>query len=321
MSNYLENGAVLPSGLLGDSISSQLAGFNKSYKDTALRAGVVVASYPISDPENRTKLSTEYDVVTTQQDEDRGATTIRYKKCLAQDSFGGVADFFEMNFRAKTQQTYTGDAVRFSGQNGSIVLLLCLDGTSNKAMIIGGFPNPDRDTTLVDTDPRLQGEYNGVNIKVNPDGSTALTFKGATNNDGTPVDASQGNTVVAIATDGSFSVTNTATTFNMAKSGDVTITAIGKMIVNTSSDTIVNASGNSNIIATGNIDITAGGNVDIKAGSDVDITASGNIVLKAANIDLNGTASGITTANSHMQVIDLITNVPVIPSTTTFGDV
>jgi len=299
MSNYLENGAVLPSGLLGDSVSSQMAGFNKSYKDTALRAGVVVASYPISDPENRTKLSTEYDVVTTQQDEDRGATTIRYKKCLANDSFGGVADFFEMNFRAKTQQTYTGEAVRFSGQNGSIVLLLCLDGTSNKAMIIGGFPNPDRSTTLVDTQPRLQGEYNGVNVAVNPDGSTALTFKGATNSDGTPVDPSQGNTVVQISTDGSFSVAHSTATFTMAKSGDVTVTATGNINVINQGNTSIQTTGTTDIIAEGLTTID-GSNIDLGVGA-VEAVIKGNTFATLYN------------AHTHIGDLAVPTGPPLVP--------
>lgn len=225
MNNFLESGAVLPSGLLSDSDHSRMEGFNISYRDTPLRAGVVVASYSVNDPENRTKLATEYDVVTTQQNEDRGATTVRYKKCLSSDTFGGIADYFEMNLRIKTQQSYSGEAVRFAGQNGSIVLLLCLDAASNKAMIIGGFPHPDRETTLIDSQPRLNSEYNGVNIVINPDGSTSLTFNGATDSDGEVTDPSQGPTTVAIATDGSFSVGHSKATFVMAKSGEVTITA------------------------------------------------------------------------------------------------
>jgi hypothetical protein len=38
-------------------------------------------------------------------------------------------------------------------------------------------------------------------------------------------------------------------------------------------------------------------------------------------IILNKQLSGVTTMNGHLGVIDLITGIPVIPSTSTFGDV
>jgi len=317
MNNFLDNGTVLPSGLLNESMSSRLEGFNKSYRDTPLRAGVIVASYSVNDPENRTKLATEYDVTTVQQNEDRGATTINYRKCLSSDALGGIADFFEMNFRQKTQQTYSGQAVRFAGQNGSIVLLLCLDGTSNKAMIVGGFPHPDRETALVDTQPRLQGEYNGVNIAINPDGSTSLTFKGATDNDGNVIDPSQGTTKVQISTDGSFSVTNQATTLNMAKSGVITITAKGDIDINTQANNNVTISGNSTTNVTGNSVLNVSG--------DCDITAKGKVMVTAPEIDLNGNSSdpgkGVIDSNGTYSVVDFITGVPVLPSPTVFIDV
>ena len=39
------------------------------------------------------------------------------------------------------------------------------------------------------------------------------------------------------------------------------------------------------------------------------------------DVQLNGNSSGITTMNSHMGVIDFITGIPVMPSTTVKGDI
>lgn len=261
--NFLGNGAVLPAGLLNESTYSRIEGFNKTYKDTPLRAGVVVTSFSVDDPENRTKLATEYDVVTTQQTEDRGGTTILYRKCLSGDALGGIADFFEFNFRQKTQQDYVGQTVRFNGQNGSIVLLLCLDATSNKAIIIGGFPHPDRPTTLTDTQPRLSGEYNGVAVAVNPDGSTSLTFKGATNSDGNPIDPSQGNTVFQIKTDGSFEFNHSTIDIKADRSGVLTINAKSDININTQANANINVTGNTKILTQGTADIIAQGTTTV----------------------------------------------------------
>lgn len=73
--------------------------------------------------------------------------------------------------------------------------------------------------------------------------------------------------------------------------------------------------GNSIKIDFGNDTITVNSN------DKVEVLAGGDIVQTGATIQLNGTLSGITTANSHLGVIDLITGVPVIPSPTVFSDV
>jgi hypothetical protein len=89
---------------------------------------------------------------------------------------------------------------------------------------------------------------------------------------------------------------------------------------------------NYNVAGKANVSIEPSGDTIIDVGpgkSTIKISASGNIEViattkvkvKAPKVELNGAASGITTANSHMGVVDLITGVPVTPSTTVFSDV
>ena len=231
MNNFLKNGTVLPSGLLTHDKMAMLEGFKKTFQNKTLKAGIVVASYAITDSNNLSKLFIEYDVLAFEQNEDKGSTVIVYKNCATSSSLGSIADFFEMALRPLEHQTTKGTVPSPSGQDGSIVLLLCLNGMSDTGIIVGSLQHPDRPTTLTTTGPYLQGEYNGVNVVVNTDGSTSLTFKGATDSYGDPTDSSQGDTVVSIATDGSFSVNHSTVTFNLAKSGDVTITAKGSVNV------------------------------------------------------------------------------------------
>ena len=166
-----------------------------------------------------------------------------------------------------------------------MVLLLCLNGFSDSAIIISSLSNPQRQSTLTGDGLHLEGEYNGVNIKVNSDGSTSLTFNGATDNNGNPVTPGQGPTTVQIATDGSFSVQHSAATFQMNKDGIVNVTATGNININTPD----------------------------------------KVVVSAKEIDLNGNSSdpgkGVIDSNGTYQVVDFITGVPVIPSTTVFIDV
>jgi hypothetical protein len=268
MDNFLDNGAVLPSGLLSGT-SDLLSGFNKTYKNTSLRMGIVVRGYEISNPKNLSKLSIEYDVQTFEQNEDIGSTIITYKNCLGIDGLGSIADYFEKNFRIKEKSNNLNTVINTTGQDGSVVLLLCIDGVSEKAIIIGGLTHPNRPTNLTSTAPQLYGEYNGVQVQVNPDGSTSLTFKGATDNNGNVINPN-GTTVFQIQSDGSYEFTNSSVAIQGSKNGQLSI----------------NCTGAANIVAQGDVTVSSQGAANIKAQGDVTVSSQG-----AANVKANGKVS------------------------------
>lgn len=249
--NYLDNGAVLPSGLLDHDLSADMSGFEKAYRNFAMRIGIVMNAYSANEDKNVSKLTTEYDVLVFEQNEDRGATTILYRNCMSADGLGSIADFFEKTLRKKKKQDNKGTP-DLKGQNGAIVLLLCLDAVSDKAIVIGAFPHPKRKTTLTDSEPHLEGEYNGINIKVEADGSTTLTFKGATDNDGKVI-SDQGTTVLKIEKDGSYEMKHKTITQRFDKSGDAKLTADGDISNTTKKDYSVTATGGINLKATKDI--------------------------------------------------------------------
>ena len=296
MANILPNGTVLPHGLLGlQGYEASVAAFNQSYRNTGLKAGLIVKSYASNDPGNISQLCTEYDVQTIEQFENKGSTSIVYKNCLSSQGFGSIADFFEFTLREKTFQTNKGLST-FNGQDGAIVLIKCLDNCGDKAIVVGNLIHPDRPTTITSIDPQLSGEYNGVNVQIANDGSCSLKFKGATDSKGIPTDPSQGTTEFKIEKDGSFQLNHSTITVRADKSGVLTITA----------------KGDANITCD---------NAKINVSGDTDLTTTGTTTVKSEKIVFNQEISGITTSNSHLQVIDLITGVPVQPSLTTFGDV
>ena len=302
--SILSNGTVLPHGLVSaQNHESNVAGFNRSYKNTGLKAGFIVASYAATDPNNKSQLCTEYDVQTIEQFENKGSTSLLYRNCLSCQGFGGIGDFLEYTLRPETYQSQ--NAPIFSDQDGAIVLIQCLDNIGSKAIVVGTLMHPDRATTITSTDPQLAFEYNGVSVKIANDGSFSLTFNGATDSKGVPTDSSQGTTTFEIQTDGSFQFTNSEVTLLGTKSGELTITT----------------SGDCNVNSSGAVNVTSSGDTVIDSSGDCDVTASGNIVMQGTQIELNGQVSGITTFNSHLGVIDLITNVPVMPSLTTLGDI
>jgi len=310
MSNFLDNGTVLPYGLLTHDPNDFVKGFQKSFNNTALRLGIVVRSYDISHVNNITKLSTEYDVIVFEQDANRGVALITYKNCLSADSFGSIADFFEKNFRVQTRKSTVGHEENTKGQDGAVVLVLCLDGTTGKGVILGGLRHPDRASTLSNSAPHLEGEYNGVHIKVNTDGSTSLVFRGATDNNGKVIDSSQGDTTVKIETDGSFQIDHKTITFRLDKNGVATIQAKGDVNVLTDGNANVTAQKNANIQCA-DANITASGKINASSGGETTVQAGGRIVEKGSQIELNGSAGRILTDVTD-PVVDYITGVPTM---------
>lgn len=329
MSTKFDNGTVVPFGLLSrNTEESAIAAFNQSYKNTGIKAGLVKRSYAPNDPENINRLCTEYDVLTIEQMENKGTTSILYKHCLSTQGFGAIADYFEYTLRPLTTQDSKGYPT-FSNQDGAVVLIQCLNNVGDKAVVVGTLIHPDRPTNVTNNAPQMFGEYNGVNLQINEDGSCSIIFKGATDSKGKALDPNQGNTTVQIEKDGSFQVDHSMITFRMDKT-------TGQTTINSSKDINLVTDTNLNVTATQNVvvkcvdvDITASGKANINVSSDANIvvggnanlTSTGKTVIKASEIDLNQAISGITTANSHFGVVDFLTGVPVNPSTTVLSDV
>lgn len=289
----LPNGTVLPHGLLSQDSSSAEGAFSKSYKNYSLKVGIVVKSIPTDSSENITKFGPEYDVVVVEQDSNRGITPITYKNCVSADSFGSMADFFEKKFRAQTKSSkYKGRNPK--DQDGATVLLLCLDGHSDKAIIVSALSHPKRKTKLTGDKILLAGEYNGVAVQVNSDGSCNLTFKGATDTEGKAKDAEQGNTTVDIEKDGTFQVKNKGVTQRMEKKGKYTLTTedstsvIAKKSINLTTEDSFNlkakADANAEMVK---LAIKASGSANFEMAS-LDIQSQGEANLKAQMINIEG---------------------------------
>ena len=207
MTKFLDNGTVMPHGLLSCNPSDFSRGFNKSYNNTALRFGVIKNIYSVNDPNNVSNLSTEYDVDVIEQDMNRGIAPVTYKNCLSVDGLGSIADYFEKNFRVQTQSDNLQLPLT-KGQNGATVLVLCLDATTGKGIILGGLKHPDRPMNLTSAEPQLYGEYNGINVSINPDGSGTLVVQGATDNNGNVVNP-QGSITIQAQANGQLNITCT----------------------------------------------------------------------------------------------------------------
>lgn len=84
---------------------------------------------------------------------------------------------------------------------------------------------------------------------------------------------------------------------------------------------------NVTITIKGNVTLTVEGDVELKCKNlkaevqeTAEVNAKKTVKIKSKKIELNGGGTGVTTAASHQNVIDLITGVPCIPSVTIIGD-
>lgn len=160
------------------------AGLSGNY---ALRIGEVQNIYYPDDKENVSKLFIEYKVLVQHRANGTGVTK-NYDHCLAIDHLAGVADYSYSTFRADSSASRVEGKFRKPGL-GARVIMLCINGESQSAVIIGGIRNPmigEKDQK--DLGHHLHSIFNGVDVVVNKDGEFTLTRGGASKLDGALAD-------------------------------------------------------------------------------------------------------------------------------------
>ena len=299
---------IPPSGLLSAENSSSMSSFNKKYNNTPVRMGCIVKTYDIKDKSNNSN-STEngavpqYDVVTEEQSVSGGQSYVKYTNCISITGFGGIADFFEYKLRDSTEsfeETYD-----FKKQNGNMVLILCLDGFSEKAVIIGSVKHYEKKSTLTkEAGLHLEGEYNGLNWKVNKDGELTVTFKSKTDNEGKPQDETAGGSYAKIDKTGSIEFNTNDEAFvkidkpgkniNVEVGNDISLKA--KNDLNIAVDSKISASAKSDIsfAAEGSAKYSSKSSITIEGkslatikGGDVKIEGDNSITAKATKVVIN----------------------------------
>lgn len=287
----ISTGAVLPSAFLSPDYRSAIAGFNKTYRNYPIRIGLVTSAYSPEDDNNRSKLGYEYDVLVIEQDENRSIAPIRYRNCISIDSLGGIVDFLEKRYRPQSKvEDKQSQGVAFDKQDGSIVLMMCIDGSSEKGVIIGGVNHPDRKSQLVDN--FLAFEANGIAFSIAEDGSAKFQFKGATQTDGSPVDPEQGTTTIQVESDGTVQISHAGGIFRFEKNGKITIQNEGEFSLKSVGDASITTSGNLSLSSEKDLSlkmskliIEAQGAASLRSQS-LDISTSTKVDLKTVMMDI-----------------------------------
>jgi len=306
----LRTGAVLPHFLSADN-SANSSGFNKQYKNNSLRVGTIIKTHALDENSNVSKTAVEYDVIVSEQDANKGSVHITYRNCLYQDGLGGIGDFFEKTLRSQKKKKTKKDGFDSAGQDGSQVLLLCLNGASDRAIIIGSLKHHDRKTKLTGKGPQMFGSFNGIDVQIETDGSCRLTFNGATDNDGKPLDAKQGVTTVDIEKDGSVQIKNAGVTQRLQKDGKVVLNAEDTMSISNKKTLTISSGEKKNVtlkadegklsVDAVSMALKASGSATMDFGS-LKISSEGEALLKAQSINME--ASSMVKVKSTMITLD-----------------
>lgn len=303
MSNYRP---FVPSTLLEEMTSGSEGVFNHTFNNFSLKSGSVIAVYEIENDKNITKLGPEYDVLVVEQRQDQGQASTIYKNCIATDAFGSISDFFEYKIRVADDPKEYKTTLDTDKMNGAFVLLLCLDGQSEKGVILGGLRHPGRKEILnKDSENHLEFEFNGVNFTIDKEGTLKLEYKSKTNNDGEYEDEEAGGSFIEINKDGSIVINDgnaehiiidkTNKTINIKSESDLTLNTDANINIGskenanltTEADLLLKASGKAAFISESSINVKAESQVEIIAPTQV-LKADSMVQIESNMIQIKG---------------------------------
>lgn len=303
MSAVLPSGSVLPSGLLEQGMES-VSAYDHSFKNYSIKMGVIINAYDIDDQSNINKVGVEYDVAVTEQNGHLAQNVITYQNCMVMESFGGIADYTEYRLRPQNKVENKRSNKDMVYQDGSLVLIMCISGSSDNAIIIGGLKHPKRKTNLTkDSGLSLYSEYNGLVYSIDKNGALKILFKGATDQEGKAIDEKVSGSVIEISKDGSLSLSDgnkesiridkTNKTIGLNSEKTMSLSTDDSLLLSSKKETsmkmdkwIVSAQGDSKISAA-SFDIKSKGSFKVDA-SDFSFKASGAVDIQGSNIKLQG---------------------------------
>jgi hypothetical protein len=177
-----------------------------------LRIGEVQNIYYPEDQENVSKRFIEYRVWVAHK-ANGTAVTKMYDHCIAIDNLAGIADYSYVTYRADSSASGQNGQKRPAPGKGARVILLCINGESQNAVILGGVRNanaPDVKDTI-DDGHHMHSVFNGIDMLINKDGELTLTYNGATDLSGDPTEDTNtdaAGTFVKIDKDGNVTVSD-----------------------------------------------------------------------------------------------------------------
>jgi hypothetical protein len=160
--------------------SNTSGGFPDLLQKLPVRTGRVIRVHSPSSESSRSRRYIEYDVLVDTSSEHGPPTQFVIPHCMVASVFGGIADHSFWTPRATTD----GRKPENYG-TGSTVVVVLVDASAFGGLIIGGL---QRQAEVPDsTKHQAMLEFNGVRCHVNNEGEFRITFQGATDALGEPL--------------------------------------------------------------------------------------------------------------------------------------
>jgi len=225
MSKVLADGTVIPSGLRTVKFGENNAAFQAQFQNFSIRAGYISRIIPPGANQNISKKHFEYDVVVSHRDANRNVTgTTMYYNCRVARLFGGKADFTSYTLRP----TKTGGEATALLETGSNVFVMCENGNSSRAYIIGSPEHPGQQPDYPDHHYLFQ--FNGVSFFIDEHGGLRIDQLGPTDEDGKAV----GNTLsssIVLESNGDITINDGRGQMVRMGSDTTTVMAKGTVVV------------------------------------------------------------------------------------------
>ena len=173
MSTILSDGSVIPSYLNAEQMGARSP--HSGFSNLCLRQGEVKDVLYPDDSRNVSKIFVEYNVVVQVRNGNGPAVSVLYPNCTVANLFGGIGDKSRYTLRGQTKEP---DLKRITS-DGSKVLILCVNGETRQALIVGGI-SEDKTAEKKEDGHSLFFEFNGAQGTINKDGELQIRFRGAT---------------------------------------------------------------------------------------------------------------------------------------------
>ncbi len=281
----LPNGHVIPS-YMGVRTRGE-APVDDRFTNFALRRGEVREVIYPSDSRSVSKHFVEYLVEVEQSDVGAHGGSTLYLGCIAANTFGGFADKLRYTLRADSGETTREDGIG----TGAKVLLLCINGHTDSAIILGGVPDPSMSPPDSQQDGHhLTFEFNGVSAQINKDGEFKLQFRGKTKVDGSldaPEEAQP--TTLEIRKDGSFEVYTKDGQQSICldhASGKLSVLADNELGVTVNEALKVETGDTAEFDFGDDCTLAIDGSLEIDASGAIDITANRLVTIDSAGVHI-----------------------------------
>ncbi len=202
-----------------------------AFENTTLRPGEIQEILYPDDPRNLSKRFIEYRVY-VQHRENGTAVVKMYENCMLLNSLGGRVDKLTYTLRADSSSSKSASSEKVNSGLGSKVLLLCVNGETSNAVIIGGLRDDKDDKDSKDAGHNLHFSFNGVECTIDKEGQLTLQVSGPTDAEGNANGSGGLPSTVKVEKDGTISASTGGASISIGGSGAITIKADKNVEIN-----------------------------------------------------------------------------------------